>query len=50
MWTWYHSNGEKRYQVNYVQGKKHGKAIEWDNIGFKVQETAYKKGEIIEEK
>ena len=44
----YFSNGKKRSEVNYEQGRKNGKAIEWNTDGEVVSEIVYKDDEVVE--
>ena len=46
--TEWHSNGQKKFEINVVDGKRHGILIEWDKDGKKVAETKFENGVKVE--
>jgi antitoxin component YwqK of YwqJK toxin-antitoxin module len=42
LWTKYYENGNNKFQVKFVSGKKEGVAIYWDENGRKTKEESYR--------
>ena len=47
--TWWRENGQKSYQINYKDGKKHGPFIVYNTKGEEVRRENYKDGEIVKD-
>ena len=47
--TWWRENGQKSYQINYKEGKKHGPFIVYNTKGEEVRRDNYKDGKLVED-
>jgi antitoxin component YwqK of YwqJK toxin-antitoxin module len=43
---YYYESGKKCWEINYLQGQRHGKAIWWDKNGQKRWEEDYHQGQL----
>ena len=49
VWTYYHANGKKRYEIAFVEDMAEGTATWWDNTGKVTKQTEWKAGKEIKE-
>ena len=42
----YYENGNVKYEIPFVKGKRHGVAKEYDENGNLIKETLYENGEL----